>query len=140
MKRMRTVSVVILDRIFYVCLVARVHTHRAIVPYPVPPSSRFYRFMHTCILFWVGAMSANGLERVGLTGFSSPDESLTGAATGTANTSCSQRMAICPLAESAFQPATPSVEASASLVENIPQGPGDHVLAVVRDSQSRESK
>ena len=65
-------------------------------------------------------MSANGLERVGLYGFSSTDESLAGAVTGTADTACSQRITIGPPAESAFQPATPSVEAPASLVENIP--------------------
>ena len=37
----------------------------------------------------------DGTERVGLHGFSSTDESLAGAATGTADTACSQRITIC---------------------------------------------
>ena len=72
------------------------------------------------VLFWAGAMSAIGMMRVGLPGSSSTDESLAGAATGTADTACSQRITISPPAESAFQPATSSVEAPASRVENIP--------------------
>ena len=65
-------------------------------------------------------MSAIGLERVGLPGSSSTDESLAGAATETADSASSQRLTICPPADSAFQQATASVGATASHVEDGP--------------------